>query len=453
MPTKYPVDDQQFLWEGLPAFVTRTSNVITLQTLRNNRWESVGNWRTPEDNREDTSNAAPTPRTKYSAIQVFNSPDGVHLFVHNDGLLFHRKGLDGVPLPTTENTSETKSSDSSDKSERLKAKSNDDDLAGWTRVRERPVSKVMGVPSMRGLMVDGKPVALIVDGVTLGNAVGRLYELEGDKWIEFASKPFPFGSSSFATVTTLDSKRSYVGVKTPLGQSFFYAIDATGFRETQGSALLKTYGTIHTTSNYALWSLSQLVAFPVLALILGILLGICIAPTMQVFTNPDYQFGVQTARLASIGWRGFARLIDLGLIGVATFGVGYFLTRNFDWAAFAEALNLHVDHPTIPIASRIATVMAVWLVVIMFSLLISQAIWGVTPGKSLCRLKTVRTSLRPCGFAASLAREIVFFVDCCNFLCWTPGIVCIALTERRQRLGDLIADTIVVKSRSIHETN
>ena len=165
--------------------------------------------------------------------------------------------------------------------------------------------------------------------------------------------------------------------------------------------------------------------------------------------NLNYEFGLQTVRLASLGWRGLARFVDLSLIGGSTVGLGWLMTRGFDWQAFAEAVNLHAGHPTINIASRVAKLLAVWLVVIVLGILIAQSIYGVTPGKWLCRLKTLRTTLRPCGFARSLVREIVFFVDCCNFLCWTPGIVSIAFTDRRQRLGDLVADTIVVETRSL----
>ena len=42
-----------------------------------------------------------------------------------------------------------------------------------------------------------------------------------------------------------------------------------------------------------------------------------------------------------------------------------------------------------------------------------------------------------------------FFVDSISLFCWTPGIVSIALTNRRQRLGDLVADTVVVETRSM----
>ena len=134
------------------------------------------------------------------------------------------------------------------------------------------------------------------------------------------------------------------------------------------------------------------------------------------------------------------------------------MTRGFDWLSFFEALNLRInnpefDHPTFSIAVRVAGIMACWLVVIVFSLITAQAIWGVTPGKWLCRLKTLRTSLRPCGFAHSLVREIILAVDCCNLLCWTPGLVSIALTEYRQRLGDIVADTIVVETRSLTMAN
>jgi len=451
MPAQYPWDRHQILWEGRPAFVTRISNVPTMQTLQNNNWKSIGNLKSLDVNREYRFNGTPVQLTKESEIQVCNSPEGVDLFVHDDGLLFHRKGLEVIPLPTSQDFSETKSGDTGNESERSNLKTDvaDGELAGWTLVREQRAAKVMGNPSTHGLLIDGQPVAFIVDDVQSGNAIGLLYRLEGDNWIEFASKSFPFGSTFFATVTTLDSQRTYVGVKTPLGQSFFYAIEATGFRDTKGSALLKTYGTIQTTSNYALWSLSQLAAFPILALILGIFLGICVGATMRVFTKPEYDFGVQSVKLASLGWRGLSRLIDLGLLSLTTVGLGWLMTLGFDWHSFAEALNMKVSHPTVPVAERVVVLLATWILAIVVAMLITQAVWGMTPGKWICRLRTVRTSLRPCGFARSLAREIVFFVDCCNFLCWTPGIVSIAFTDKRQRLGDLVADTIVVESRSM----
>ncbi|MBC8115770.1 MAG: RDD family protein, partial [Candidatus Saccharimonas sp.] len=133
--------------------------------------------------------------------------------------------------------------------------------------------------------------------------------------------------------------------------------------------------------------------------------------------------------------------------------LGWALTRGFDWLAWLEALNLKVDHPTIRVAARVASILALWLAIVVFSLLVVQARWGLTPGKWLCGLRTLRTTLKPCGFARSLVRETVMCVDACNFLCWTPGILSIAFTDCRQRLGDLVADTLVVEVRSLRQSS
>ena len=188
---------------------------------------------------------------------------------------------------------------------------------------------------------------------------------------------------------------------------------------------------------------------PVGMLVLGCIIGLGTWFLMWWYTKSDYGFGVQNVTLASLGWRGLARLMDLGLIVLSMVAIGWAMTRGFDWLTLFEALNLRVDHPTKHVAARVASILAVWLVVVVVSLLVTQANWGVTPGKWLCGLRTLRTTLKPCGFARSLAREVVMCVDACNFLCWTPGIVSIALTDCRQRLGDLVADTLVVEVRSL----
>jgi hypothetical protein len=74
-----------------------------------------------------------------------------------------------------------------------------------------------------------------------------------------------------------------------------------------------------------------------------------------------------------------------------------------------------------------------------------QARWGLTPGKWLMGLRTVRTSLRPCGFARSLLRELFMAFDAPLLLTPFPGITSMLSTDCRQRLGDLAADTIVVQ--------
>ena len=74
-----------------------------------------------------------------------------------------------------------------------------------------------------------------------------------------------------------------------------------------------------------------------------------------------------------------------------------------------------------------------------------QGKWGVTLGKWCCGLRVVQTTLKPCDFVRSLAREVTLAFESCYLLCWAPAIVAMALTDRRQRLGDWAADTIVIR--------
>jgi len=105
-------------------------------------------------------------------------------------------------------------------------------------------------------------------------------------------------------------------------------------------------------------------------------------------------------------------------------------------------------HASVHAAIQVIFMMGLWKLAIVIAMIVTQGRWGLTPGKWCCGLRTLRTTLRPCGFARSLLREIVLFADACNFVCWAPGVLSIALTDYRQRLGDRIGDTIVVEAGS-----
>ena len=71
---------------------------------------------------------------------------------------------------------------------------------------------------------------------------------------------------------------------------------------------------------------------------------------------------------------------------------------------------------------------------------------GRTPGKQWCGLRVVRAAGRPVDLTASMIRNVLRLVDGLP-LSYLPTIISIAVTRRNQRLGDLAADTIVVRDR------
>ena len=71
---------------------------------------------------------------------------------------------------------------------------------------------------------------------------------------------------------------------------------------------------------------------------------------------------------------------------------------------------------------------------------------GATPGKKNCGLKVVMTSGAPLTWSAAMLRNLLRVAD---FLpaAYVTGLMSCLLSRRFQRLGDLVADTMVVYSR------
>ena len=73
---------------------------------------------------------------------------------------------------------------------------------------------------------------------------------------------------------------------------------------------------------------------------------------------------------------------------------------------------------------------------------------GQTIGKKIVKIKVVNEDGSKCEFGAALIRTILRIVDHFPFL-YILGIILIAATDKKQRLGDMLAKTLVVKVSSI----
>jgi uncharacterized RDD family membrane protein YckC len=70
---------------------------------------------------------------------------------------------------------------------------------------------------------------------------------------------------------------------------------------------------------------------------------------------------------------------------------------------------------------------------------------GRTPGKRAVGLRVVRSGGRPVTFVRSMLRNIMRVIDAIGF--YLIGMLSIFITNNNQRLGDLAADTLVVRDR------
>jgi len=73
---------------------------------------------------------------------------------------------------------------------------------------------------------------------------------------------------------------------------------------------------------------------------------------------------------------------------------------------------------------------------------------GQTPGKKLFGLQVISFDQQALTIQQILLREVARIVD---VLLIIPGILSMALTEKNQRLGDLLAGTMVVRSKTAEE--
>ena len=75
-----------------------------------------------------------------------------------------------------------------------------------------------------------------------------------------------------------------------------------------------------------------------------------------------------------------------------------------------------------------------------------EAFWnGQTPGKRWLHLRVIQQSGRPIGLFESMGRNLIRIIDMVPGF-YLVGGVCIFATRRQQRLGDMVAGTLVVHS-------
>jgi uncharacterized RDD family membrane protein YckC len=81
---------------------------------------------------------------------------------------------------------------------------------------------------------------------------------------------------------------------------------------------------------------------------------------------------------------------------------------------------------------------------------ITEAINQATPGHDICKLIIVKSNGRKISMGDAFKRRILDPIDILFY--GIPALICINNTPKFQRLGDLFADTVVVKKSDIVET-
>ncbi|MBC7530005.1 MAG: RDD family protein [Oligoflexus sp.] len=164
---------------------------------------------------------------------------------------------------------------------------------------------------------------------------------------------------------------------------------------------------------------------------------------------------------ATVLRRALAYCIDLGFAGVLCYimmFVAFILISGMIGFAAVEkgkdfSLPKYVTEKIMHPAAGDWLVLIVLLGMLLLLLLVNHGyfIWhefkkGTTPGKRFMGLKVISLDGGKLTLKQCIGREALRYIDCTLFI---PGILTIMLTEKKQRLGDLFAGTIVVYSRAL----
>ncbi len=382
-------------------------------------------------------------------LRVVCDDSGVHLFVLFDTALLYRAD---IPFQKTANANGSLESLFSDAVSALLPENVPFRAEGWTVLTANlpiPVtvpptptaSNGMTARKWYPLMIEGEPAVIVIDDSDPARPQGLAFRQQGKQWEQLTSCPFPFGTEQYSLVTENGARHAHFLTATSLGGWSCYRIDATGFHRERASG---PFEELEPSFDRELRFLYEVLRN---SLIATLILGKVVSLLMRFATRADYAFGHSRVTLASLWRRGMARGIDLGLTGLSLVPLLLLSRAWVDWSAWLEARNLRLHHSSISQVWVLILAGAVWLLVMVSLLSAVQGRWGWTPGKWLCGLRVVGTTLKPCGFARSAAREVMLFADSLYLCCWSSGVVCIALTNHRQRLGDLVADTLVIEVR------
>jgi len=145
--------------------------------------------------------------------------------------------------------------------------------------------------------------------------------------------------------------------------------------------------------------------------------------------------------LASIGNRFLACAIDHTIQALA---LGLILLVSLILSSFATIQNFISSAP-----KWVGAIMLILLFLVFSSYFaFFEWLWsGQTPGKRWLKLRVIREDGRPITFWEATVRNLVRFVDIMPYPFYSIGLISVFSTTRDQRIGDMVAGTVVIRER------
>lgn len=158
-------------------------------------------------------------------------------------------------------------------------------------------------------------------------------------------------------------------------------------------------------------------------------------PRLDTLQSIELAEGVEVhLRMAGPYVRVLAYLLDLIIRGVIFFLGAMIMTLG------AYALGARVTQGLF--------LLLMFFMMFFYYIIFEAGKRGASPGKRIMGLRVVDTSGAPITFGQAFLRNMLRFADGMPFFSYGFGLLSTLLTRRFQRLGDLLANTVVVYDRA-----
>lgn len=361
-------------------------------------------------------------------VKVVSHHGQLHLFTSDGSSVAYHAGLDLAPASALAPNNMKPFVDLSD-------------LREWEAVcATAPTMGRGGAKGWKAGILDGEPIIVAAGSAVttpFQNTTLVAYRRRHGEWQKVAEQSTP---ALMTLMAVGDGRSMYVA-----GQSFAQTLRLHVLTETElkrtGTVLKAPVAAFQEPAQRWAW-FYQWTYWPSL-----LILAMGLSHLMSVYRESQYQFGHTTVELASVTRRGIARVIDMLVFWLPNYGLTVAFGMGSQEQA-AENMDLFFDAGTGGLMIRLAWLALSFAVSGLLFLVINSVLqgrWGITLGKWICGIRTVRSTLRPCGVFRALFRELLLAADTLFGTTLIPVILVMAFTSNRERIGDLMADTIVIR--------
>ena len=130
-----------------------------------------------------------------------------------------------------------------------------------------------------------------------------------------------------------------------------------------------------------------------------------------------------------IGPRFVAQIIDGVILLILYFVLGAAMFGSFTFDVFGLAALSFIG---------------VYMLLFFLYFIVLEGAKGSTVGKMITKIRVVREDGSPCGYGPAIVRNVLRVIDALPFL-YIVGLILISRSEKKQRLGDRLAKTVVIK--------